>query len=373
MTGSRLKLWTCLILLGVMAPSGPQMLWGAEEPHLEHSDRTKRERTQTPLEAESVFPASKRQKLTIYDPKYNLTFRMIFAEETKESQARAIDFLNTILDRKDDDQITDIQISSESITPLTPLDKSVIFDMRCQTRAGETFIVEMQKGSMGGTSGLRFPNRMIYYAASELAQQGRRIKKSKFLRKEPSSSRSKIFYDALLPVHVVSLLNYIEFKEKDDLITHWKVMDQKTNTQSTDLLSWTFVELPRFEKSEDDLENHLERWLYFLTRTNNETIELNDKTVGSTESPLITAYQRMACLTEKEQRILDREEKTQHDSEAYYASAEERGIEKGIEKGVTQGQYQIAERMHKRGKALDEISEDTGISLEELKKHFEGR
>ena len=49
----------------------------------------------------------------------------------------------------------------------------------------------------------------------------------------------------------------------------------------------------------------------------------------------------------------------------------EEGIEKGIEKGIVQGEKQkvleIAEKLLKKGFSVEEVADDTGLGVEEVK------
>ena len=44
----------------------------------------------------------------------------------------------------------------------------------------------------------------------------------------------------------------------------------------------------------------------------------------------------------------------------------EKGIKKGIEKGIEKGRREIALKMLKRNRPIKEITEDTGLSIEEI-------
>ena len=59
-------------------------------------------------------------------------------------------------------------------------------------------------------------------------------------------------------------------------------------------------------------------------------------------------------------------EKARHDEAQALYHAEQQGIQKGIQQGFTEGKLEIARKLLKRDRPIDEIVEDTGLTREEI-------
>ncbi|MBR6105824.1 MAG: PD-(D/E)XK nuclease family transposase, partial [Paludibacteraceae bacterium] len=74
------------------------------------------------------------------DPKYDLTFKAVFAEHPD----LIISFLNALLPFKEGAKVVDIEYLPPELVPDSPLKKYSIVDVRCKDDHGRQFIVEMQ-------------------------------------------------------------------------------------------------------------------------------------------------------------------------------------------------------------------------------------
>ena len=71
--------------------------------------------------------------------------------------------------------------------------------------------------------------------------------------------------------------------------------------------------------------------------------------------------------TSPEFREIERlREKARHDEAQALYHAEQQGIQKGIQQGFTEGKLEIARKLLKRNRPIDEIVEDTGLTREEI-------
>ena len=59
-------------------------------------------------------------------------------------------------------------------------------------------------------------------------------------------------------------------------------------------------------------------------------------------------------------------EKARHDEAQALHHAEQQGIQQGIQKGVDERSIEIARKLLKRNRPIDEIVEDTGLTREEI-------
>ena len=99
-------------------------------------------------------------------------------------------------------------------------------------------------------------------------------------------------------------------KNTQDTIVHWDISERQSKNISSQLLSWTYVVLPRFQKPHGQnptFENPLDAWLYLLTRDKDEEIKLTDGLIAS-DSAIGSGFRRLARLTPQEREKLFKEQ-----------------------------------------------------------------
>lgn len=129
---------------------------------------------------------------------------------------------------------------------LSVSDKISTFDLYCTSEDGEQFIVEMQNSPQK-----HYADRMLCYAtfpirnqlAEKLSLREERIKRGK--------SVDKMDY-GLLPVYVVSILNFSIAHTSDDimeenLISRYDIRSGRNGELMTDSLHFVFLELGRLK------------------------------------------------------------------------------------------------------------------------------
>ena len=243
----------------------------------------------------SVPSRSVIQVVKVHDPKYDITFKILFGEEIGKD--RTINFLNAVYSFDGDKAIKDVDFLPTSVTRFRDDDRTIHFDVKlrvnCTPYKGESFIVEMQKARIPA-----LVNRFIFYGATELVESG----KSAF--EDTRKDRSK-YYASLKPVHVLTILNFDDDRTRSelgnarDLLVWWDITERKSRNKMTNILDWAFLVLPRM-KHDAKPHNTLERWIYLLNRDEEEEVEVTTALVEGSNSPLEHAYQRMARLTRDE-------------------------------------------------------------------------
>ena len=59
-------------------------------------------------------------------------------------------------------------------------------------------------------------------------------------------------------------------------------------------------------------------------------------------------------------------EKARHDEAQALYHAEQKGVQEGLQKGASARSIEIAQRLLKRGRPIEEIMEDTGLTYQEV-------
>ena len=169
-------------------------------------------------------------------------FKKLFGTEINKDLLMS--FLNSFLDTKE--AITSVKyLNSERLGDGVG-DRRSVFDVYCETEKGEKFIVEMQK------AGQRyFKDRSVYYSTTpirEQAQQGE-------------------WNFRLENVYTVGVLDFVFPNNEypaDEYYHVVKLMDVADNHVFYDKLTFVYLEMPKFNKTEDELETMFDKWMYAL-------------------------------------------------------------------------------------------------------------
>ena len=192
----------------------------------------------------------------------DFAFKKIFG--TEENKDLLISFLNALLDLKGDGEIKDLTYLNSENLGEDIRERRAIYDVYCQTKGGDRFIVEMQKAKQD-----HFQDRSIYYSSFAIREQGQKGKKD------------NMPWDyCLSPVYVVGILNFEmdETNRSDRVISKVKLKDED-NKDFSDKLNFIFVEMPKFRKTEAELETFMDKWLYVIKNL----YRLQDKPAALTE------------------------------------------------------------------------------------------
>ena len=99
------------------------------------------------------------------NPFTDVGFKRVFGQEI--SKPLILDFLNNLL--LGEEHITDITFLDKEQPALYEDDRSLVYDIYCETDSGKKVIVEMQNKTQP-----YFKNRSIYYTSEAIARQGER-------------------------------------------------------------------------------------------------------------------------------------------------------------------------------------------------------
>ena len=123
--------------------------------------------------------------------------------------------------------------------------RETVFNFHCETDRNEEFLVEMQRSQQK-----YFKDRSIYYATFPIREQ---------------EKRALSWGTALKVVYYVDILGFVfdGSTDDDDYLHEVKLMDDRGNI-FFNKLTFFYVEMPKFNKSESELETNLDKWLYLF-------------------------------------------------------------------------------------------------------------
>jgi predicted transposase/invertase (TIGR01784 family) len=306
------------------------------------------------------------------DPKNDVAFKKIFG--TEKNKDILIHFLNDIIEFEEGVHIQKVTFLKTVQDPEIRIKKVSIVDILCEDEKGNRYIVEMQVAKEKG-----FEKRAQYYAAKAYASQ---------------MNEGGKFHN-LKAVIFVAIADFSIFEGKKGYKSDHVILDRKSLENDLKDFSFTFLELPKFEKGIDELSNTTEMWFYFFKHAENTSDEDLQK-LAEHEHIITRAYEELDRYSWNEEELLTYDQAEKYEA-IYRASLEQKfdegekiGIEKGekmgvekgekigIEKGKMEGEkmgiekgkkvalLKVAKNLLKQGLNIQEIQKVTGLSKKDI-------
>ncbi len=280
-------------------------------------------------------------------------FKRIFG--TKPNKDLLINFLNSLFEGVQ--VVKDVMyLNSEHVGDVYA-ERKAIFDVYCENERGEKFIVEMQNAYQK-----HFKDRSLFYSTFPVREQA------------PKGSDWNF---ELERVYTVALLNFDleeEAFDRDDINHDVGLLDKKTHRVFNDKLSFKYVEIAKFDKTEDELVTLYDKWLYVLknlSRLDRQPAALKEKVFTKLfEEAEIAKFSKTELKEYEDSLKAYRDVKNSIDT-ALERGREEglaEGLEKGMQKGIEQRNVEIARKMLDSGMAVDVVMEMTGLSEETIRR-----
>ena len=278
-------------------------------------------------------------------------FKRIFG--TKPNKDLLINFLNSLFDGFQ--VIKDVKyLNSEHVGDVFA-ERKAIFDVYCENERGEKFIVEMQNAYQK-----YFKDRSLFYSTFPIREQA------------PKGADWNFKLDH---VYTVALLNFDleeEAFDQEDINHDVGLLDKKTYKVFNDKLSFKYVEIAKFDKTEDELVTLYDKWLYVLknlSRLDKRPAALKEKIFSRLFEEAEIAKFTKAELHEYEDSL-----KAYRDIKNSLDTALEQGFEKGRAEGReigraegrAEGVMSIVKKMLQSGMPIDTIVDMTGLTKEEM-------
>ncbi len=280
-------------------------------------------------------------KAKYVNPFTDFGFKKIFGEEA--SKPLLIDFLNALLPQVY--KIIDLTFKNTEQLGQTEDDRKAIYDIYCENERGEKFIVELQKAKQN-----YFRERTIYYSTFPIREQ---------------AERGEWNYQ-LKAVYCIGILDFKFDDYKNDAEKHEVVHTIKLKNQNGkvfyDKLTYIYLEMPNFKKTESALENRLDQWLYFIKHLEDfQHIPaiFNDEVFSK-------AFEKaeLAKLGQAELDTYEHSLKIYRDLKGVIDTAFDEGKIEGKKEGI----LEIALKMKSKGLSSKDISELTGLDESEIEK-----
>jgi predicted transposase/invertase (TIGR01784 family) len=275
------------------------------------------------------------------NPFTDFGFKKLFGEEANTDLL--IDFLNTLL--PDTAPITSLSFLKTEHLGATPTDRKAVFDLYCENERGEKFIVELQKAKQR-----YFKDRSLYYATFAIQEQA--------VAGEWNFQLQKVYCIAILDF-VFDDLN-LSANLRHDV----QLIETSTKLLFYDKLRFVFLEMPKFDKTEDELVSHYDKWLYVLknlARLQDAPARIQERVF----SKLFTVAE-IANYNPDERHAYQDSLKYYRDMKNVIDTASEESHARGLAEGRLEEKFETARKMKAQGFEAAAIAAVTGLSEDEI-------
>ncbi len=269
------------------------------------------------------------------NPFTDFGFKKLFGEEPNKDLL--LDFLNELL-REQEGKIKSLTYLKNEHLGSGDADRRAIFDLYCENERGEKFIVELQKSKQNF-----FKNRTLYYSTFPIREQAKQADWNYELKS----------------VYTIAILDFIFGEDKADKEKYRydvKLTDIETCKVFYDKLTFIYLEMPKFQKDLDALENRFEKWLYVLKNLNRlERIP---------EKLRERIFERLFEVAEiakfNQQELLSYE-----DSLKYYRDLKN-SLDTAREEGKIEGKIEVVKKGKAAGLSIEMLIKLTGLTRPEI-------
>jgi len=278
------------------------------------------------------------------DVKTDYAFKKVFG--SVDSKDKLISFLNSIVYENCTNKIKDLTIVDPYNIPMLKGMKDTFVDVKALLDNDTTVIIEMQVLNHNG-----FEKRVLYNAAKNYSVQ---------LNKTED-------YHLLNPVIALTLVDFTMFGDNENIINRFKLLEKDTFINYSDDIELIFVELPKFNKDENQLQDIKDQWLYFIKNAGSlEYIPNNlDETIKNalnivneanlTKDELETQHKRKEFISIQKLAIM----KATQDGL-------DKGLEQGRKEGIEQGMLAVAKSSIAQGLDNKTIAMITNLNEETI-------
>jgi len=252
-----------------------------------------------------------------------------------------LDFLNELL-KEEEGEIKSISYIKNEQLGINELDRKAIFDLYCENEKGEKFIVELQKSKQNF-----FKDRTVYYSTFPIREEAKRAE----------------WNFELKSVYAIAILDFVfdeDKDQKDKFRYDVKLTDIETCKVFYDKLTFIYLEMPKFNKSVDELKTRFDKWMYVIKNLS-EFEDIPDTLKEHTFQKLFKVAE-IAKFSQAQLYAYEGSLKYYRDLNNQIETAKT----DGRAEGRTEGIEEVAKNMIIENETLDKISKFTGISIEKL-------
>ena len=277
-------------------------------------------------------------KAKYINPFTDFGFKKIFGEEA--SKLILIDFLRSLLPESN---IVDLTFKDKEQLGKSEEDRKAVYEIYCQNANGERIIVGLQKAKQK-----YFKDRTIYYASFPIQEQ---------------AEKGGWSYE-LKAVFCIGILDFKFDEDKKNVaeVIHTVQLKDQYNQVFYDKLQFVYLEMPHFNKKENELITRLDKWLYFIKHL--EDFQIIPAIFKDAIFKQAFEKAEIANYTEQEKTEYEQSLKTYRDLKGVIDTA----YDEGKIEGKMEGKIEVAKTLKENKVPIDIIIKSTGLSKEQIDK-----
>ncbi len=269
------------------------------------------------------------------NPFTDFGFKKLFGSEPNKELL--IDFLNEVV-LPEQRRIIDLNYKNNERLGSFELDRKAIFDLYCVGTNGQRFIVEMQKAKQN-----YFKDRSVYYSTFPIQEQA--------IRGDWDFKLSEIY--------TVGILDFVFTEDKEEKkVRHEVKLKDQDREVFYDKLTFIYLEMPNFFKSENELKSTYDKWLYVLKHLPN--LENRPKTLQEKVFAKLFEVAEIAKFSPAEKEEYEESLKTYRDLKNV--------IDTSKMEGKLEEKIEVALKAIEENLPINVISRLTGLSEAEIQK-----
>lgn len=295
------------------------------------------------------------------NPYTDFGFKKLFGTDLNKDLL--ISFINALLEGRE--HIEDLTYLNTEHLGIREMDRKAVFDVYCENDKGEKILIEMQKGEQQF-----FKDRSLYYATFPIKDQ---------------AEKGRGWNYELKAVYVIGILNFtLDDKHPNYYRREVKLMDTKLKEVFYDKLTFIYLEMPKFNKGEDELKTLFDKWLFVLK--NLGRLQERSKALQERIFTKLFAAAEIAKFSQEEYYAYEESLKVYRDWFSVIQTAEKKGmtkgrkegleegrkegrkegLEEGLKKGRQEGLLVVARNLKRQHLSAEDIAAATGLSNEEI-------
>lgn len=275
-------------------------------------------------------------------------FKKLFGEEPNKDLL--ISFLNEVFQGRK--VIRDLEYARQEELGDGLDEGGAIFDLVCTGTDGEKFIIEVQRARQEN-----FEKRALFYTSRLISNQA------------PKGRRSAWGY-AITEVYLVALLDGFTISDAAiaEPLHDICLCYRDSGKVFYEGLGYIYIELPKFLKTEEELQSDLDRWLFVLknmSRLNKIPVYLRKSIFEKVFD--IASYNK---LNKEERMAYEMSLKKKWDDYSIKQTAFNDGKKEGVAEGEKRGKMEeklnFASKLLTKGYTIESIVDLTGLSEQEV-------
>ena len=261
--------------------------------------------------------------------------------------------VNCVLRDSKFDEVHDLEIINPHNLPENINLKESVLDVKAKTKDNKKIIIEIQL-----SGNIDFVKKIFYYISKNVV--------SEINENEP--------YDIISQIISINFVNFnMDFYDEGKAHRCFKLIDTENHSVSLDMMQMHIIEVPRFMKILNNAntdyikKNKILSWIEFFTVKDLDKVKDKLKEVNDIMPKVIDKYERFISSKE-EMEVYNARDAFLYGQTIMLKRERDEGIKEGIEQGKKEQQISIAKKLKESGIDIKIISENTDLSIEEIKK-----